>query len=93
MVIGMLAMGLAVDLKAMLRVLKRPSGIAIGLICQFLIMPVVGLVAVKTGFFGPYEALMVILYGTCPGGGVSNFFTYFLRLNVDLSGNVSLTCK
>ena len=27
-----------------------------------------------------------MLYGTCPGGGISNFFTYYLRLNIDLSG-------
>ena len=78
----------AVDLQAMVRILKRPWGIAIGLLCQFLIMPLVGLAAVKTGFFGSYEILVIMLYGTCPGGGVSNFFTYFLKLNVDLSGKV-----
>ena len=108
MVIGMLAMGLgkgflsskllkmkikAVDLQAMVRILKRPWGIAIGLLCQFLIMPLVGLAAVKTGFFGSYEILVIMLYGTCPGGGVSNFFTYFLKLNVDLSGKVLYLCK
>ena len=27
-----------------------------------------------------------MLYGTCPGGGMSNLYTYYLRLNVDLSG-------
>ena len=86
MVLGMLAMGLAVDLTAMVRVIKRPWGVMIGLLCQFLIMPLVGLAAVKTGLFGSYEVLVVMLYGTCPGGGVSNFFTYFLKLNVDLSG-------
>ena len=86
MVLGMLAMGLAVDLPAMVRILKRPWGVIIGLICQFVIMPVVAVIAIKTGLFGPYETLVIILYGTCPGGGVSNFFTYFLQLNVDLSG-------
>ena len=49
-------------------------------------MPCIALVAIKTGIFGPYETLIVILYGTCPGGGISNFFTYYLRLNIDLSG-------
>ena len=58
----------------------------IGLLCQFLIMPCIALVAIKTGIFGPYETLIVMLYGTCPGGGISNFFTYYLRLNIDLSG-------
>ena len=91
MVIGMLAMGLAVDLRAMVKILKRPWGVVIGLICQFLIMPLVGFAAVKTGFFGPYEVLVIMLYGTCPGGGVSNFFTYFLKLNVDLSGRVKIS--
>ena len=49
-------------------------------------MPCIALVAIKTGIFGPYETLIVMLYGTCPGGGISNFFTYYLRLNIDLSG-------
>ena len=88
MVIGMLAMGLAVDLRTMVKILKRPWGVLIGLICQFLIMPMVGFAAVKTGLFGPYEVLIIMLYGTCPGGGVSNFFAYFLRLNIDLSGKI-----
>merc|ERR1711953_1450717 len=81
----MFAMGLTVDLKKMLKILKRPWGVLIGLLCQFLIMPCIALVAIKTGIFGPYETLIVMLYGTCPGGGISNFFTYYLRLNIDLS--------
>ena len=52
-------------------------------------MPCIALVAIKTGIFGPYETLIVMLYGTCPGGGISNFFTYYLRLNIDLSGKTT----
>jgi len=51
-------------------------------------MPCIALIAIKTGLFGEYETLIIMLYGTCPGGGVSNLFTYYLRLNVDLSGNI-----
>lgn len=54
-------------------------------------MPCIALVAIKTGIFGPYETLIVMLYGTCPGGGISNFFTYYLRLNIDLSGKSGLS--
>ena len=54
-------------------------------------MPCIALVAIKTGIFGPYETLIVMLYGTCPGGGISNFFTYYLRLNIDLSGKFELS--
>ena len=67
------------------------KGVLIGLLCQFLIMPCIALVAIKTGIFGPYETLIVMLYGTCPGGGISNFFTYYLRLNIDLSGKSELS--
>lgn len=85
LVIGMLAMGLATNPWKVLKYAKRPLGPSIGVVCQFLIMPCITMVAVAAVNFGGYEALVIMLYGCAPGGGISNIIIYWMGGDIDLS--------
>jgi len=84
-VIGMLGMGMTTDPWQMLQYIKKPVGPIIGLICQFLIMPCITMIAIKVVNFASYETLAVMLYGCAPGGGISNIIIYWMDGDLDLS--------
>lgn len=66
-------------------VIKSPKSVAIGLICQFTIMPLLGF-TLATGFgFEPEIAAGVILIGCSPSGLASNVMAYIAKANVALS--------
>ena len=81
----MFGMGLTLNPKDFLMVLKRPREILIGGVAQFTIMPVLAFVLGK--LFGLDTALLagVVLVGTCPGGTASNVMTYLAKGDVALS--------
>ena len=85
----LLGMGLTLSVDDFLRVLKYPKAIGIGVVLQFLIMPVLGW---GIGYiFGLPKGLAVglILVSCCPGGTASNVVVFLARGKVALS--VSLT--
>lgn len=64
---------------------QHPKAVIIGVVAQFVIMPLVAY-ALAIGFHLPAEiAVGVILVGSCPGGTSSNVMTYLARGNVALS--------
>jgi len=81
----MFGMGLTLNPKDFLMVLKHPKEILIGSIAQFTIMPILAFVLGK--LFGLDTALLagVVLVGTCPGGTASNVMTYLAKGDVALS--------
>ena len=81
----MFGMGLTLNPKDFLMVLKRPKEILIGGVAQFTIMPILAFILGKA--FGLDTALLVgvILVGTCPGGTASNVMTYLAKGDVALS--------
>ena len=82
-------MGTTMGLKDFQGVIEMPKGILIGLICQFTVMPLVG-VGLAYCFALPSEiAAGIILIGSCPGGLASNVMAYLARANIALS--ISLT--
>ena len=81
----MFGMGLTLNPKDFLMVLKHPREILIGGIAQFTVMPIL---AFKLGkVFELDTALLtgVVLVGTCPGGTASNVMTYLAKGDVALS--------
>lgn len=78
-------MGLEIDLAVVLTCIKRPIGPAIGLFCQFIIMPcnayLLGWLFLET----KYERLGLLLLGSSPGGANSNFWTAMFHGDVNLS--------
>ena len=85
----LLGMGLTLSVDDFLRVLKHPKAVGIGVVLQFLIMPVLGW---GIGYlFGLPQGLAVglILVSCCPGGTASNVVVFLARADVALS--VSMT--
>lgn len=85
----MLGMGLSLKTSDFLRVCKEPKAFGVGLACQMLLLPVIG-VAVIVLFDLPAElavGLMILTF--CPGGTTSNMFSYLAKGDVALS--ISLT--
>ena len=85
----MLALGASLTVKDFTRVFQHPKEFFVGLVCQLIILPIVGYVLIiilKT----PIElALGVMLIAAAPGGVTSNVLTKFADGDVALS--ISLT--
>ena len=89
LMIIMFGMGTSVGVKDFTRVLKMPKNIAVGLICQYTIMPFIGVSLAMMSGFPPEIAAGIILVGCSPGGLASNVMAYISGANLALS--LSLT--
>lgn len=88
----MLGMGLTLTLKDFKLVLQKPKSILIGIVLQWLIMPLLALgMAYLLGFYDHYPFIYagLVLICACPGGVTSNLMTYYAK--GDLALSVSLT--
>ena len=85
----MLALGASLTVNDFTRVVKNPKEFLVGLVCQLIILPIVGyllIIILKT----PIElALGIMLIAAAPGGVTSNVLTKFADGDVALS--ISLT--
>ena len=68
-------------------VFNRPRAMFVGLICQWLVLPLVTflLCVLFRNFVPPMVAMGMILVASCPGGAVSNFMTSYGKGNAELS--------
>ena len=81
----MFAMGTTLSLGDFTRVFKMPTGILIGLVCQFTIMPFIGF-ALARSFGLPVEiAAGLVLVGCSPSGLASNVMAFIARADVAMS--------
>ncbi|XP_055944472.1 ileal sodium/bile acid cotransporter-like [Argiope bruennichi] len=91
LVVIMLATGCEITWRSLWKHVKRPIGLCIGIISQFVIVPLSGyLILTATGITG-LHATGVLIISCCPGGVLSNTFTYFFE--GDLSLSVAMTCS
>ncbi|MGB2554882.1 MAG: bile acid:sodium symporter family protein [Flavobacteriaceae bacterium] len=81
----MFAMGVQLQKKEFIQILKAPKAIGIGLLLQFLIMPIVGAVLAFFSNLPPEVAAGIILVGCSPSGVASNVMTYLAKGNLPLS--------
>lgn len=68
---------------------KQPKPVLVGLLSQFVLLPLMTFFLVKGIQPKPSIALGMIMVAACPGGNISNFFTHLAKGNNALS--VSLT--
>lgn len=81
----MFGMGLTLTWPDFGMVARRPVPVVIGVVAQFVIMPLLGF-AISWALQLPSElAIGVILVGCCPGGTASNVVSYLARGDVALS--------
>ncbi|MDE1461172.1 bile acid:sodium symporter family protein [Spartinivicinus poritis] len=85
----MLGMGLSLTAADFTHVLKDPKAVAIGVVCQMIMLPVMGFVVAKVFSLSPELAVGLMILAFCPGGATSNMITYLSRGDVALS--ISLT--
>lgn len=81
----MFGMGLTISGKDFQEVLRRPLDVGLGVLAQFLIMPLLAVVLTKLIPMPAEIAAGVILVGCCPGGTSSNVMTYLSKGDVALS--------
>ncbi|MBP1851384.1 bile acid:sodium symporter family protein [Rhizobium halophytocola] len=81
----MFGMGLTLSLDDFREVARRPFDVAIGVVSQFLIMPLLAVLLTMLIPMTPEVAAGVILVGCCPGGTSSNVMTYLSKGDVALS--------
>ena len=85
----MFGMGAQLSHRDFLRVARQPTGLAVGLVCQFSIMPLVGFTLAHVTPFPAEVAAGILLVGCAPSGLASNVMTFIARGNLALS--VALT--
>lgn len=81
----MFGMGMTLTPSDFKVVLTQPKAVTIGVLAQFLIMPLTAYVIALTFNLPPELAAGLILLGSCPGGTVSNIMTFIARGNIALS--------
>lgn len=86
----MFLMGLSLSAADFKRVLIAPKPIAIGVLLQFMIMPVAAFIIAKVLKLPPDIAAGLIIVGCCAGGTASNVIAYLAKANVALSISMTL---
>ncbi|KAL4235368.1 hypothetical protein ACF0H5_007004 [Mactra antiquata] len=78
--------GCKLDLGIVKECTKKPIAPGIGMGCQYILMPLIGFsIAKLLPNIDDGIALGIFVSGICPGGGVSNIYTYLLDGDVSLS--------
>jgi bile acid:Na+ symporter, BASS family len=85
----MFGMGTSMSMKDFGAVIKTPKGVVIGVLAQFVIMPLVGFLLAKATGFPPEIAAGIILIGCSPSGLASNVMCYLAKANLALSLTVT----
>ncbi len=85
MMVIMLGMGASLTFKDFAIALRKPQGVAVGLLCQYGLMPAIAFFLAKALALPPAYAIGLILMGCMPGGTTSNIFTYFSKGTLSLS--------
>ncbi|XP_006084651.1 solute carrier family 10 member 6 [Myotis lucifugus] len=88
----MFSLGCSVEIQKLWSHIRRPWGIAVGLLCQFGLMPLIAYLLAISFSLQPIQAIAVLIMGCCPGGTVSNIFTFWVDGDMDLSISMT-TCS
>ncbi|HEY9735010.1 MAG TPA: bile acid:sodium symporter family protein [Trichocoleus sp.] len=87
--IVMLGMGLSLVPEDFKRITRYPKAVAVGVVCQVLLLPLLGALIALVVPMQPAIAVGLIILASCPGGPSSNLITYLAKGDVALS--VTLT--
>lgn len=87
--IVMFGMGMTIKLTDFKLILQQPKGVAIGVVSQFVVMPLIAFALAKIFALPPEIAVGVILVGCCPGGTSSNVMTFLAKGNTALSVTIT----
>jgi bile acid transporter len=85
MIVIMLGMGASLTFKDFAIALRKPAGVGIGLVCTYVLTPMLGYLLATALQLPPAYAVGLILMACLPGGTTSNIFNYFSKGVVSLS--------
>ena len=85
----MFGMGMTLKVDDFKLIVKYPKGVIIGIVSQFVIMPLLAFTLAKVFNLAPEIAVGVILVGCCPGGTSSNVMTFLAKGNTALSVTIT----
>ena len=85
----MFGMGMTLKLDDFKLILRYPKGVIIGVVSQFVVMPLLAFALAKIFNLPPEIAVGVILVGCCPGGTASNVMTLLAKGNTALSVTIT----
>ena len=92
MIFIMFSLGLNLTVKDFLEVVKKPRNLVIALICQMMVLPIIGIIIIS---FFPMQAefqLGVFLLLILPSAVMSNYATKLVKGNVALSITITSFC-
>lgn len=87
----MLGMGASLTPRDFYLALRRPYGLAIGVVSQYGFMPLIGFALVSLLTVPEAIAIGILIMSCMPGGTTSNIFTYFSKGNLALSVLMTVT--
>lgn len=87
----MLGMGASLTPRDFYLALRRPYGLAIGVVSQYGIMPFLGFLLATLLTVPETIAIGILIMACMPGGTTSNIFTYFSKGNLALSVLMTVT--
>jgi bile acid:Na+ symporter, BASS family len=87
----MLGMGASLTPRDFALALKRPYGLAVGVVSQFGFMPLIGFLLATTLPLSDPIKIGILIMACMPGGTTSNIFTYFSKGNLALSVLMTVT--
>ncbi|NXE31475.1 NTCP protein, partial [Ptilorrhoa leucosticta] len=79
------SLGCTMEIAKITTHLRRPKGVAIAIMAQYSIMPLIASMLGKLFLLGTSESLAILICGCCPGGNLSNIFSLVLRGDMNLS--------
>lgn len=85
----MTIVGTELVLQDLKHVARHPRAALLGIAGQLIVLPpLVLLIATLTGL-GPLLATSLLLLSLCPGGAISNYYSYLARCNVSLAATIT----
>ncbi|XP_075943452.1 sodium/bile acid cotransporter 4 [Anarhichas minor] len=81
----MLGLGCTVEVSQLGEHIRRPIGVLLALVCQFVIMPLVAFLLALAFSLDDVAAMAVLLCGCCPGGNLSNIMSLLVNGEMNLS--------
>ncbi|XP_037530986.1 sodium/bile acid cotransporter 4 [Nematolebias whitei] len=81
----MLGLGCTVEVSQLGEHIRRPVGVLLALLCQFVIMPLVAFLLALAFSLDDVAAIAVLLCGCCPGGNLSNIMSLLVHGEMNLS--------
>ena len=81
----MTGLGCAIDYSALRTVLRKPRGVAVGLLSQFVVLPALAAGVATVAGLADVFAVGLVVMCCCPGGAISNVLCLLFQADIALS--------